>query len=149
MDDSTHSRWIALDLDSDEEPPADLVPRVLTPGWLTLFSGPPASGKSFAYQALIAAALDGNDWLGMPVRGIERVIVVDEENPRDVVRQRLRAFGVKDSPERLRYYSQIGCRLGEAHWAEELLEIAAEFKPDLVVIDSASSATSVATGRVR
>lgn len=140
-----HSRWIPLDLDSDEEPPADLVPRVLTPGWLTLFSGPPGSGKSNAYQALVAAALNGTDWLGMPVRGIEHVIVVDEENPPFVVRQRLHAFGVKDCAGRLRYYSQIGCRLGEGEWVEELLEIAAEFGPHLVVIDSASSATTTAT----
>jgi hypothetical protein len=137
-------RWIPLDLTRKPDPPNDLVPRVLTPGWITLFSGPPGAGKSYGYVSLIAAALTEGRWLGIPVDGIERVVVLDEENPRDVALQRLRAFGVNgEHTEGLRYYSQLGCRLGgDGSWSDELTEIVSEFHPQLVVIDSASSATA-------
>jgi hypothetical protein len=145
----SRERWIALDLARTPTPPDDLVPKVLTRGWVTLFSGPPAAGKSYGYQSLCAAAMNGGTWLGLRVRGIERIVVVDEENPADVVLQRLRAFGVgAQHADRLRYFSQVGCRLGSPHdpsWGEELLAIVGDFKPDLVVIDSASSATATAT----
>lgn len=141
----TLDRWQALDLSCEPTPPDDLVPRVLTRGWITLFSGPPGAGKSYGVASLIAGALAGSAWLSMPVRGISRVLVVDEENAPDLVRQRLRALGVdpEQAAERLRYFCQLGCRLGEERWADDLLTIAADFGPDVVVIDSASSATAV------
>lgn len=136
-------RWIPLDLEHESDPPEDFVPGVLTPGWITLFSGAPGVGKSYGHQALIAAALTGETWLGLPVTGIERILAVDEENPPGVVSQRLRAFGVgEEHADRLRYFSQIGCRLGSDTWAAELLTIAGEFNPHLVIVDSASSATA-------
>lgn len=144
----SRDRWVALDFSQDPIPTIDFVPRVITPGWITLFSGAPGSGKSYAYQALVAAAMTGDSWLGMPVNGIERVLVVDEENPSDTVIQRLRAFGVgAEHAARIRYYSQIGCRLGaptDSSWGDELLAIVGEYRPQLVVVDSASSATATA-----
>jgi hypothetical protein len=138
-------RWKWLDLTREPESPEDLVPRVLTPGWITLFSGAPGVGKSYGHQALVAAALTGGTWLGLPVTGIERILVVDEENPPVVAWQRLRALGVvPEHAERVRYCSQVGCRLGADTWADELLAIVAEFKPQLVIIDSAASATATA-----
>jgi hypothetical protein len=138
-------RWIGLDLEREPDPPEDLIPRVLTKGWITLFSGAPGVGKSYAYQSLLAAALTGGTWLGRPVAGIDRILVVDEENPPDVVWQRLRALGVRqEHADQLRYFSQIGCRLGADTWADELISIVEEFRPDLVVVDSASSATATA-----
>ena len=136
-------RWQALDLAHEPEPPEDLVPRVLSRGWITLFSGAPGVGKSYGHQSLIAAVLTGGTWLGLPVTGIERILVVDEENPPGVVSQRLRALGVNaEHADRVRYYSQIGCRLGADGWSDELLQLVDRFEPQLVVVDSASSATS-------
>jgi hypothetical protein len=118
---------------------------VLTPGWITLFSGAPGVGKSYGHQALVAAALTGGTWLGLPVTGIERILVVDEENPPAIAWQRLRALGVgPERAEQVRYYSQVGCRLGADTWAEELLAIVEQFTPQLVVIDSAASAAATA-----
>lgn len=136
-------RWQPLDLEREPEPPVDLVPRVLTRGWITLFSGAPGVGKSYGHQSLIAAALTGRTWLGLSVTGIERILVIDEENPPGVAFQRLRGLGVvPEHAERLRYFSQTGCRLGAGTWATELVEIVEEWRPDLVIVDSASSATA-------
>lgn len=106
------------------------------------------SGKSMLYQTLIGAAMAGEPWLGRDVSAIERVLVIDEENPADVVAARLKACGYEDDRDRgrLLYFDQIGCRLGVATWNEQLLGIAADFRPDLVVIDSMFAATTATWG---
>lgn len=138
-------RWQALDLGADPAPPEWLVRDVAARHWITMFGGPPGAGKSYGYQSLVAAAMTRRgEWLGRPVTGIDRVLVVDEENPRDAALRRLRGFGVgPEHSERLRYFSQNGVRLGAGAWAAELTSIASTFRPDLIVLDSVSSSLAV------
>lgn len=141
---TTLDRWQPLDLGSEPRPPEWLVQDVLARGWITLWGGPPGAGKSYVYQGLVGAAMAGGDWLGRPISGLDRILAIDEENPGDVAIRRLRGFDV--GPEhagRLRYYNQLGVRLGSGAWADELQTIASEFRPDLIVLDSVSSALAV------
>jgi AAA domain len=139
--------WLPLDLSRPPEPPEWLVPDYLARGWITLDHGREGSGKSVVYQAIVAAALTGAPFLGRKVN-INRILVIDEENPVDVVNSRLKAMGYDHAQHRgrLLYFSQIGCRLGEGTWGDQLLAIAEDFGPDLVVIDSMSSATVATWG---
>lgn len=139
--------WTPLDLAADPQPPTWLVPDFLAEGWITLNHGREGAGKSLVYQTIIGAALTGQDWLGRPVN-IDRIVVVDEENPLDVVNQRLKAVGYvhERDAERLAYFSQLGCRLGDGRWSEQLLSLVKQNRPQLVVIDSMSSATVATWG---
>ena len=135
--------WVPLDLSKSPEPPEWIVQDFLARHWITLMNGREGSGKSNAYQALIGASLTDRQWLGRDVK-VQRGLVVDEENPPGIVNQRLKAMGYdhERDADRLLYFSQIGCRLGEGNWGPHLLSIAEDFRPDLVVVDSMSSATS-------
>jgi nucleotide-binding universal stress UspA family protein len=73
-------------LSKPPEPPEWIVQDFLARYWITLMNGREGSGKSNAYQALIGAALTGQQWLGRDVN-VNRILVVDEENPSGVVNQ--------------------------------------------------------------
>ena len=136
--------WVPLDMARAPEAPRWVVPDFLALGWLSMVHAKWGSGKSMLYQTLIGAAMSGAPWLGRDVNAVERVLVVDEENPADVVIARLKAAGYvheRDS-ERLLYFDQIGCRLGETGWNEQLLDAVDQFRPTLVVIDSMFAATT-------
>jgi hypothetical protein len=139
-------RWTPLDFTAKPAPPDYLVRGLVARGWITVFHGPPGACKSFAWQALIGAALNGRAFCEIPVTGVERVLVLDEENPVDVAQSRMAAFGGEAVTDRarLRYFSRLGVRLGQGTWAAELLELVGRFRPDLVVIDSVSRATATA-----
>jgi hypothetical protein len=105
--------------------------------------GKPKCGKSQASQAVICCALTGRDFLGKPVT-IDRILVIDEENPTDVILARLRAMGYDDEAHRDRLYfiSQSGFKIGQPDWNEELLDFVERYEPDLVVVDSMFRATN-------
>lgn len=123
-----------LDLSKPPKPPRWVVKDFLARGWLTMVHAKWGSGKSMLYQTLIGAALVGEPWLGRSTSSVERVLVIDEENPVDVVIARLKAAGYDHElhQERLLYFDQIGCRLGERGWDEQLLYAVDQFRPDLL-----------------
>lgn len=132
---------VVFDFERDMEPPDWLVDGVIERGTVTVLSGDTAAGKSIVADALTVAVLKGEPWLGVEVqRG--RVLYVDEENHRRIVRDRLKAFGVTNADrDGLRYFLRAGACLGERQWNEWLAEQAQSHRADLVVIDTASSAT--------
>lgn len=83
-----------FDFEGDQTPPEWLVEGVIERGTVTVLSGDTSAGKSSVADALSVSVLKGAPWLGCPVnRG--HVLYIDEENHRRVVRDRLKAFGVK------------------------------------------------------
>jgi len=133
---------IAFDFELDGEPPDWLVDGVIERGTVTVLSGDTAAGKSLLADALTVAILKGTEWLGRNAQQ-GRVLYVDEENHRRLVRDRLKALGL-DNGERdgLRYFLRAGVALGDRDWNEWLSTETQEHHADLVIIDTASSATS-------
>jgi RecA-family ATPase len=116
-----------------------LVDGLLVGGEVTVVSADSGTGKSwFASQlALAVAGDDEDDFLGLPLRRHGNVLVVDEENPEDLVYQRLNALGLKPHHlNRLDYLAYTGVDL--AHHPQLLLEQAIDFDPVLIVLDSLS-----------
>jgi len=128
-----------LDL-SKPAPPVDwLVDGLLVSGEATVLSADSGTGKSwFHMQLCLAVAGDDEDtFLGLPLRKHGNVLVVDEENPEDLVRQRLEALGITPKHwERLQYLNYAGVDL--ANEPDKLLEQALDLDPVLIVLDSLS-----------
>lgn len=136
--------WVPLDLSKAPEPPRWVVPDFLARGWVTICHGRAGAGKSMLYQTLIGAACRGQAWLGRDLSAVQRIMIVDEENPADVVIARLKAAGYvhERDHDRVLYFDQVGCRLGSPESNDKFRFIASEFRPDLVVIDSMFAATN-------
>src|SRR5215218_10470045 len=80
---------------------------------------------------------------GWGAQSRREVLYADEENHRRLVRDRLRAFGLTNADrDGLRYFLRAGVSLGERPWNEWLAAQAQDHRADLVVIDTASSATA-------
>ncbi|MGH8574237.1 MAG: AAA family ATPase, partial [Gammaproteobacteria bacterium] len=132
-----------FDFERDTEPPDWLADGVIERGTVTVLSGDTSAGKSLLADALSVAVLKGGDWLGRDVQRGRVVLYIDEENHRRLVRDRLRAFGLTNGDrDGLRYFLRAGVALGDARWNAWLTRQAQEYRADLVVIDTASSATA-------
>lgn len=127
----------ALDLLAGPEETDWLVEGILARGDVALVVGEPGVGKSWLSMDLAnKIAGHGGKWLGHNVlKNGGKVLYVDEENPRDVVRHRLRLLGFDASTaSNIRYLHQQGIRLDRR--PEQLLDEAIAFQPDLIVLDS-------------
>ena len=122
-----------------------LLDEVLHHKAFNLVVGDPGMGKSFLTMALAVALLEG--WptlLNRPVKHHGRVYYIDEENPLDIVLQRMSRLGLTEKgrdPDRLRYMHNTGLDFDE-QWDlvhDEILQ----FEPTLVVVDSLSEVTAV------
>ena len=130
------SNFKALDL-SKPAPPTDwLVQNLIAKHDVTMFVGEPQVGKSWLTMALgVAVADNGDEFLGRKVNHHGRVLYIDEENPEDIVRQRLTRLGLDlEAAENLRYIHQQSIRLDK--FPERIIDEAADFQPDLIVVDS-------------
>lgn len=134
---------LAFDFDHDPDPPAYVVDRLFERQTVNILSGDTGAGKSLICAALVVAICSGHgEWLGRETYA-ERVLVVDEENPARFVRERLRALGLRNEHgARLRYFSRQGFLIGEPKWTDLLRAQAEEHGADLIIIDTASAATS-------
>lgn len=130
-----------LVLDADDEPPDWLVTRLIERGTVVVASGDTGAAKSIVASSLLPVALRREPWLGCGT-SIERVLVVDEENPPRLARARLRALGVpKGSRDRLRYFNREGIAIGDGgYWDAWLRGQLGEFRPDLLTIDTLMAA---------
>lgn len=126
----------ALDL-TKEPPPYDwLVDGLICKGDVCLMIGPPNVGKSWFAMSLAVGVAEGwKDWLGLKLRAPGKVLVIDEENPVDVVYHRLRKLGLShDGSSNIRYLHRQGIRM-DRH-PDWILEEALNWNPDLIVMDS-------------
>ena len=123
-------------LDLTEPPPAYewLVKGLICKGDTTLLVGEPNVGKSWVSLSLAVAMADGKQsWLGHEVCNHGRVLYIDEENPHDVVYQRLRQLGAENY-DNLRYLHRQGVRLDRNF--DKLLDEAIAYEPTMIVLDS-------------
>lgn len=132
------SRYKLLDLTAEPPPVSWLVHGMLCRGDLTLFLGEPGIGKSWLTMDLAAAVAAGkSEWLGHPlmVNGPERVLYLDEENPEDLIFDRMTKLGMtRDTAKNIRYLNNLGIRLDKD--ADDLIDEALDFEPSLIVMDA-------------
>jgi hypothetical protein len=135
-----------IDFDFDAEPPAPdwIVTRAIERGTVVVLSGDTGAAKSIVSSSLLASALADSDWLGLSTN-IQRLTVIDEENPARLVQARLRALGAQnDAAESFRYFNREGLAIGDAGrsdaWLRGHLE---EFRPDLLIVDTLMAACAV------
>lgn len=133
------SRYKPLDLTDVYTPrPVNwLVEGLIGQGDVTLLFGEPGVGKSWLSLSLALAMVQGWDsWLGLDLHVKNpRVLYVDEENPEDVIYQRLQQLGLRneDAPH-MRYLHEQGIRMDKE--PDAILEEAIAFEPGLIVLDS-------------
>jgi hypothetical protein len=134
-------RPLSFDFEADPETPDWIVHRLIERGTVVVLSGDTGAAKSIVTSSLLPAALEGNAWLGHGTH-VERVMVLDEENPGRLVSARLRALGTTNElRERLRYFNREGVALGDGERSDAWLRSELEsFRPDLLVIDTLMAA---------
>lgn len=124
----------SIDFTKKAGPTTWLVDQVVAQGDVVLVSGDPGAQKSWLAMSLaVAVAEDEPEWLGFPLSAWGNVVYVDEENPEDVVRDRMKRLGLKNH-HRLRYLLRQGINL-DKH-PNLLLDEVLDFKPTLIVLDS-------------
>lgn len=138
--------WQPLHFDVTAPPtkPDWLVQDLIARGTVTILSGDTSSAKSFASLALAMAVLGGGkSWLGRPVKGPGRVLIIEGEMPRWEVEDRLRGFGLRNEHwQRLLYLDKSQSVVVDlAEQRERLLLTIDAFRPDLVVLDTIFSLT--------
>lgn len=136
-----------LDLTRPPEPPDWVVEGLFARKTVSVINGDTGSAKSLVMQALAVAGVLGEKWLDRKVNA-ERVLYFDEENPQRVVLNRLVGLGVdvKDPPKGLQYVSREGTMFGVDGTSGDLLRLkqhAELHNPDLIVVDTTTSATAV------
>src|SRR4051812_13255110 len=86
-----------FDVNAPRTEPDWLAEGLIARGTVTILSGDTSSAKSFVSLALAMAVLEGHrTWLGRPVKGPGRVLMVEGEMPRWEVEDRLRRFGLRN-----------------------------------------------------
>jgi energy-coupling factor transporter ATP-binding protein EcfA2 len=121
----------------DGIPPLDF----LVNGWLVsndiaLVVGPAGCGKTTLCSDLALHLAAGADWCGLKVTRECRVLVIDEEQG---VQQSARTLIQLGAPhESLRLLSQAGVRLSTEEGRALLLAAMEDFKPTVVILDSAT-----------
>jgi len=130
------SRFRPLDMSKAPPEPNWLVEGLIARGDVTLLSGLGSLGKSMLTMGLTVASIEEWDYfLGHKMKAWGSVLYIDEENPEDVVYNRLFRMGLqRENIGQLRYLWNNGIfldRVGDA-----LLEEALDFEPAVICIDS-------------
>lgn len=130
------SRFKTLDLTLEPPPIHWLVESLICKGDIHLLIGEPGIGKSWLTMALtLAIAGQSDTFLGFPVHEHGRVLYFDEENPEDLVYNRMTKLGMtEETAKNIRYLNNVGIRLDKQ--ADDVIEEALEYEPSLVVLDS-------------
>jgi hypothetical protein len=129
------SRWKPLDLTSPPPPVKWLVNNLICRGDIHLEMGEPGIGKSWLTMDMCLAVAQGRPWLGHEVMEAGRVLYVDEENPPDLIFNRLNRLGMTpEDAKNIRYLNNQGILLDKD--PDALVDEALEFQPHLIVLDS-------------
>jgi len=131
-----------LNLAKPAEPTDWLWEGFLVRGEIVVVAGYPGVGKSMLTMGLAVAMARGQDeFLGMKLKSSEGgVLYVDEENPSNLVLQRLQALGLgPEHADGIDYISQAGVALDLE--PEKLLDEALDSEPALIILDSQAAVT--------
>ncbi len=131
------SRFSPVDFNLPPPPVRWLLEDWIALGDVTVLAGTGGVGKSLVMQALACAIIEGRPTcLGRKVGAHGNVLLVDEENPVDVVYSRMRRFGFDPSHHsgNLRYLWNQGVRLDRN--VDKLHDEALDYKPVLIGLDS-------------
>jgi hypothetical protein len=128
-----------FDLDKPPPPTDWLVEGMFPAGEVVVLSADGGTGKSWFTMALaLAVAGDEDEFLGLPVVKHGPVIYVDEENPGDLVSQRMHALGYETAKHSDNLEYLVYQNVDLARQKELLLEEAEGILPKLIVIESLS-----------
>ena len=127
-------------LDGPPEPEDWLIWPLVERGKSVSLYSPAKAGKSLLVLELVAAAVAGRPALGRPGQEPIRVLYLDQENTASDLRERLAAMGVDAGDiEGLVYLSFPAIEpLTTARGGATLAALAAEYRPDLIVLDTVS-----------
>lgn len=131
------SRFKPLDLSRPATKPNWLLDNWVAKGDVTLVSGREGLGKSWLTKGLSVAVLEGHDeFIGQRVMSHGRVLYIDQENPEDDVRRRLKKLGLERAVHtgKVRFLHDQNIRLDRD--PDTLLDEALDFDPELIIIDS-------------
>lgn len=130
------SRFKPLDVITTPEPPRWVIDGMICQGDLHLLIGEMNAGKSWITMAMTVALTEGwPSFLGHDVIRPGRVLYFDEENPEDMVVERLQRLGLTaKGSENLRYVKDAGIRLDKD--PDTVLDEAMDFRPTLIILDS-------------
>lgn len=142
-------RWTPLDFAAIE---ASGVPPIkwLVQDWIIeqdvfVIAGDAGVGKSTLFTALAYGLAAGTNWVGIPVPKT-RILYIDEEQSDDEVYDLFRKHGPRQDPTSLRVFVQQGANLDSDAGLEVIEREVADFKPDVLLIDSATQAFGRASG---
>jgi len=150
---------IAAFLDEEDAPLNVIFPDLLPCGVIMLLHGDPRARKSLVAFELALAAATGTAPFGLsrftPAAAVP-VLYVQEEDPRDLTRSRLRAL-VKDRcgdfvPDTLHVAVRRGISLDDPVWVERLIMDLAHLEAKMLVLDAArrlSALTDEGPAKVR
>jgi len=119
---------------------ANWIPR----GMLTVLGGFQGTGKSMFTMELARTVIGGGVWPdGSPVERRGNVVYIDAEGIPQENAKRARALGVDRSQLYLLYASEGQMLdLTDRSWRDQVIELVAAQRPELVIVDSLSSAAS-------
>lgn len=125
-----------LDFNKPPQPVDWLVNGLIARGDICILQGEPNVGKSFLTMGLAAALAEGHSqFLNHSINPLtSKVVYIDQENPEDVVRSRLRQLGLRSNYGNVRYLYRQGIRLDTNPGA--LIEDCLAWEPDLIILDS-------------
>jgi RecA-family ATPase len=136
-------------LQSPEIDPPWLVPGLLCEGTMVLLAGAPGAGKSFLSYTLSMSLAVGWPFLGRDISTPRKVLYFDEENAwpdqREYLRWAWRGMGKPDialMAQNLRVESFSLATAG-TNWPLFMIATAKVFRPDLIVVDTATPACQI------
>jgi len=117
------------------EPPSFLIQDLLVKNSLTMLSAYTGTGKSLLSLGIAKAILTGESLLNLEVKEKGSVLLIDEETPGSILRDRLEKLGfAEDMP--LSFLHFVGIRLDNDVIFNKLSTLIKRLKPSLVIIDS-------------
>jgi hypothetical protein len=127
----------ALDLTVDPGEPDWFLEKFLAKGDRVLMAGDSGIGKTWVHLALAVAVAEGRShFLGRELSSrSRRVLVVDEENPSQLVRYRVNRLSLTEAgAKNIRYLNNQGVRMDKN--PEPIIEEALAFDPSLIILDA-------------
>jgi len=130
------SRFKVTDLTITPPPPRWIVDGMICQGDIHIIIGEMQAGKSWFTMAMAVAIAEGWDnFLGRKIATHGRILYFDEENPEDMVIERLQRLGLTaKGAENIRFIKDAGIRLDRD--PDVVMDEALDYRPIMIVMDS-------------